>query len=276
MSWRVAVTHVTGYRYDTDVRASYNEARVTPLTVDGQVVRESRVSTDPPTRQQAYVDYWGTRVTAFDLHQAHDHLQVTATSVVETADARQPRQDVTWQEVAAADLGEHLALTPRTTPDAQMAGRARELAAGRSPYDVVVALCEEVRARVAYVPGATGVRTEAAEAWRQGAGVCQDLAHVLLALLRTAGVPARYVSGYLAPRPDAAIGEPVAGESHAWVEVWLGDWWGTDPTNGVPAGERHVLVARGRDYDDVTPLKGIYSGGGSHRLGVTVEVTRLA
>jgi transglutaminase-like putative cysteine protease len=91
------------------------------------------------------------------------------------------------------------------------------------------------------------------------------------------GVPARYVSGYLHPGgAQAGLGEPVQGESHAWVEAWLGEWWAYDPTNDIPVGERHVLVARGRDYADVPPLKGVYSGGGSQSLGVVVEVTRLS
>jgi transglutaminase-like putative cysteine protease len=89
-------------------------------------------------------------------------------------------------------------------------------------------------------------------------------------------VPARYVSGYLYPRRDAAVGDTVAGQSHAWVEWWSGDWAGFDPTNGLTPGHRHVIVARGRDYTDVTPLKGVYHGAPSTGLGVTVEITRLA
>jgi transglutaminase-like putative cysteine protease len=95
-------------------------------------------------------------------------------------------------------------------------------------------------------------------------------------LLRGVGIPARYVSGYLHPRADAQIGETVEGQSHAWVEWWCGGWEGYDPTNGAATGPRHVVVARGRDYADVPPLKGIYHGAPSSYLGVTVEVTRLA
>jgi transglutaminase-like putative cysteine protease len=129
--------------------------------------------------------------------------------------------------------------------------------------------------RVAYRSGSTGVATSALQAWQQGSGVCQDIAHVTCALLRSVGLPAAYVSGYLHPRVDAEVGTASTGESHAWVEVWLGGWWAYDPTNRIPAGERHVVVGRGRDYGDVPPLKGLYSGGGSQRLGVSVEVTRL-
>ena len=116
-----------------------------------------------------------------------------------------------------------------------------------------------VASHLRYTPGVTEVSTSALEAFQAGQGVCQDYAHLTLALLRTIGVPARYVSGYLHPRKDAPKGEVVSGESHAWVEAWVGDWWGFDPTNGVPAGERHVIVGRGRDYADVPPIRGIYS-----------------
>ena len=95
-------------------------------------------------------------------------------------------------------------------------------------------------------------------------------------MLRSVGIPARYVSGYLYPRVDAAIGDTVAGQSHAWVEWWTGEWTGFDPTNGSSVDKGHVLVARGRDYGDVTPLKGVYHGAPSTELGVTVEITRLA
>lgn len=96
-----------------------------------------------------------------------------------------------------------------------------------------------------------------------------------IVLLRSAGVPARYVSGYLHPQRDAAIGEPATGESHAWVEWWAGAWHAYDPTNGTVPGPEHIFVARGRDYDDVTPPRGIYNGGGGQSLGVSVEITRL-
>jgi len=102
--------------------------------------------------------------------------------------------------------------------------------------------------------------------------------HVGLAILRAAGIPGRYASGYLYPtkEEDGEIGVTHAGESHAWLEGWAGDWYPIDPTSGSPVAERHVLVARGRDYADVAPLKGIYQGGPSHTLKVTVEITRVA
>jgi transglutaminase-like putative cysteine protease len=124
--------------------------------------------------------------------------------------------------------------------------------------------------------GVTGVHTTAAEAWSGRRGVCQDIAHLALGALRSVGIPARYVSGYLHPKPDAAIGETVAGESHAWVEWFCGSWRGFDPTNLIDIGDRHVTVGHGRDYNDVAPLRGIYAGPSSSSLFVTVEITREA
>jgi transglutaminase-like putative cysteine protease len=148
--------------------------------------------------------------------------------------------------------------------------------AGRAPDNTAAAISALVRERITYLPGATGVRTNAQEAWDKGQGVCQDMAQVTIALLRAAGLPARYVSGYLHPRADAAPGRAAIGQSHAWVEYWAGSWTPLDPTSGADVGERHVVVARGRDYTDVPPLKGIYHGPPYSDMDVTVEVTRLA
>ncbi|MGH9019815.1 MAG: transglutaminase-like domain-containing protein, partial [Acidimicrobiales bacterium] len=132
-----------------------------------------------------------------------------------------------------------------------------------------------VRGHVAYERGVTVVSSTAQEVWIQGRGVCQDLTHVTIAALRHVGVPARYVSGYFLSRPDVEVGEVVTGESHAWVEYFASDWRAVDPTNGGPIGVHHVVVAKGREYGDVAPLKGVYHGGPSSALGVTVEMSRL-
>jgi transglutaminase-like putative cysteine protease len=269
------VKHATGYRYDTEVVSSYNEARLVPQTGLTQLTLSSEVTTTPEVVQQRYWDYWGTQVTVFDVHVPHTELQVTCTSVVDTAVAEDPG-DATWEQLEAASDAHVELLRPsvKTTPNDEMKAVAAQ--AKGSPKEVVLALSAIVREKVAYVPGSTGVQTSAIDAWTLGKGVCQDIAHVTLSLLREAGVPARYVSGYLHPAKEPEVGKTVAGESHAWVEAWLDGWWGFDPTNGIPAGERHVVVARARDYTDLPPLKGVYAGGGMQSLGVTVEVTRLA
>jgi len=133
-----------------------------------------------------------------------------------------------------------------------------------------------LRDQLEYVPGATSVHTSAVEAWEVKRGVCQDMAHICIGALRAIGIPARYVSGYLLPNAKAEIGERVKGDSHAWLEFWAGDWIGYDPTNRKFVGTDHIVVARGREYSDVPPLKGVYAGAAESQLSVTVEMTRLA
>jgi transglutaminase-like putative cysteine protease len=280
VGWRIRVVHETGYRYGAPVHESYNEARLTPRTDARQRVVHSRVETTPPTCPYRYADYWGTEVTAFDLHRPHTELAVTATSVVDTGDAVAPVRTAGWDKLAAEGLrdrcAEMLEHTARVSPDRRLARTARALRRGAEPADAVLAACRWVHERLAYRAGATGAHTTAAQAWEAGAGVCQDFAHLTLLLVREMGVPARYVSGYLLPRADAAVDETVRGQSHAWIEAWTGGWWGYDPTNDIPVGHRHVRVAVGRDYADVPPLKGVYAGGAVAALDVTVAMTRLA
>jgi transglutaminase-like putative cysteine protease len=283
MTWRMRVQHRTGYTYDGEVVSSFNEARLTPITDSSQTTLESRVDISPLASAFRYRDYWGTQVTAFDIHTPHRELVVTATSVVETAlRERDPasRAALTWTDLSN-DLvrdryAEWLSFTGRTDPNGELFDLARSVAGSALPSEAAVACIEAVRSEMEYKFGATAVHTSGLDSWRERKGVCQDFAHITLAMLRSLNVPARYVSGYLHPNAAAEIGEPVAGESHAWVEWWDGEWVGYDPTNGKPVGEQHVAVARGRDYDDVTPLKGIYSGPKSAGLGVVVEISRLA
>lgn len=280
MTWQLRVVHTTGYRYDAPAAQSFNEARLTPVSDRRQTVLFSRIDTTPASRPLRYTDYWGTTVTAFDLHAPHKELKVVAHSVVDTADEVPPVRTASWRSLRAADVvdqhGEHLNPTRYTPRDPELAGVARELRRGREPADAVLAAADWVHEQLTYRPGSTGVHSSAVEAWRAREGVCQDYAHITLVLLRAMGIPARYVSGYLHPEPEAALGEVVRGESHAWVEAWTGGWWAHDPTNAIPVGQRHVRVAVGRDYADVAPLKGIYSGSGSSALEVSVEVCRLA
>jgi transglutaminase-like putative cysteine protease len=120
------------------------------------------------------------------------------------------------------------------------------------------------------------VHSSGLDALREGKGVCQDFAHLTLILLRSMGIPSRYVSGYLHPKREATVGETIDGQSHAWVQAWAGGWWSYDPTNDTNINEQYISVGVGRNYADVSPLKGIYSGEGSTDLDVVVEITRLA
>lgn len=283
--WRMRVVHATGYAYKAPVTASYNEARLTPRSDSRQNVIINRVETVPATRSYRYVDYWGTAVTAFDLHAPHTELEVTSSSVVETDKPEPPAADVGWTELGSAAVADrfHEVLIPTAyTPASKRLDRvAGHLVKGRDPHAAVIAAVQWVRNELRYVPGSTEVHSSGLDALREGRGVCQDFAHLSLILLRSMGIPARYVSGYLHPKADATIGDAVEGESHAWVQAWTGSWWDIDPTNADPAkdagiNEQYISVGTGRSYADVTPLKGIYLGRGASDLDVVVEMTRLA
>lgn len=281
MGWRLRVTHTTEVGYTGPARASFNEVRMTPLTLPAQVTLESRVSAGAGVPVWSYRDYWGTFVSVFDIGDPHESLTIRAEATVETGLAVGPEPPpLSWPELRAQAEGsrllEFLLPTPLTTVTPAVAATAAEAAPGMDPAQAAEEIASRVRAQVRYMPGATGVRTDAQEAWDQGQGVCQDIAHVTVALLRAAGLPARYVSGYLHADPAAEPGQTAVGESHAWVEYWAGSWRSLDPTSGAPVRERHVVVARGRDYADVSPLKGIYHGAPASASTVTVEVTRLA
>jgi transglutaminase-like putative cysteine protease len=278
--WRMRVVHATGYAYRTPVTASYNEARLTPRSDSRQNVIINRVETAPATRSYRYVDYWGTAVTAFDLHAPHTELEVTSSSVVETDRPEAPAATIRWADLDSAAVLDRFdeVLTPtRYTPASKRIDRtARSLAKGCEPHDAVLAAAKWVHSELQYVRGTTGVHSSGLDALTEGKGVCQDFAHLTLILLRSMGIPARYVSGYLHPNPDAVIGDTVEGESHAWIQAWTGSWWNYDPTNDTEITEQYISVGFGRSYADVAPLKGIYLGQGSSDLDVVVEMTRLA
>ena len=281
MSWRLRIEHHTGFHYRAEVVSSYNEARIMPLSTPTQLVIDAAVTIAPVASVFRYWDYWGTIVHAFDIHVEHTELLVTGKSHVETSPPPDELPAVSWEALGSAETrntkAEYLAPTDYVPlGDPELAAAAGDLARGRTPAEACVAAGDWLRDRLRYERGTTSVSTTAIDVLRQGSGVCQDFAHLDLALLRTMGIPARYVSGYLHPQADAELGLSIEGQSHAWIEAWLGEWMPFDPTNGRPVGERHVIVGRARDYADVSPLKGIYHGGPAEALAVSVSLTRLA
>lgn len=279
---RIRIRHETGFHYDGEATASYNEARMLPASSEGQLVLHSHLDIRPAPAHHGYIDYWGTRVSSFEILRPHTELSLTATSLVEVRPVAHTEHRLTWEALAdeverRVEYVEQLDQTPRTDPPAELVALAREtLAAAETPCDAALEIARMIGERIEYVPGSTTVTSTAAEAWAKGKGVCQDIAHLAVGALRSVGIPARYVSGYLHPSPDAEIGVTVVGESHAWVEWFCGDWRGFDPTNLIEIGERHVRVGHGRDYGDVAPLRGVYAGPSSSRLFVQVEITREA
>ena len=209
MGWLLEIVHETRVHYQGSARASYNEARMTPLTLPTQAALQTRVTVGNGIPVWAYQDYWGTRVSSFDIQAPHEELLVRSHSMVETMAAPPPPDPLSWAELRdQADAGlaaEFLAATPRTTVDPALSAAARDLVAGADPVQTASVIASWVRDRVAYVPGATEVQTGAQEAWDKGEGVCQDIAHLTVALLREAGLP-----GPLRVRLPA----PAAGSRH--------------------------------------------------------------
>ncbi|MCW2525762.1 MAG: transglutaminase family protein [Pseudonocardiales bacterium] len=275
---RLRVQHSTRYTYEPQVALSYNEARLTPRTEPRQQILETYTAISPMTWRHDFIDYWGTSVTSFEAHTPHGELSVISTTVADVAEAGDTPQ-VGWDrlrtERTVDAFAETLVATKRSEAPAELAALARDAIGELAPHDAARVVCGIVNDAMEYSRGSTGVTTVAAEAWEARRGVCQDLTHLAIGALRSVGIPARYVSGYAAPRGSADIGEAIVGESHAWVEWWTGGWYGWDPTSDGPAGSRHLAVGRGRDYGDVAPLKGIVAGSGRSSLDVSVIVTIL-
>ncbi len=281
MPWVLRIEHHTGFRYRGSAGDSYNEARMTPLSGDGQSIVDASVTVEPPAATYSYIDYWGTVVHAFDLHDPHAELQVRAVSIVVTgAEQRLGAEgSLPWHELRSPEIQSEFAELLAPTIYAPIEGEIAEVGSeiGRTvePGDALEAVDDWLTGRLVYERGVTAVSSSALEALQAGRGVCQDYAHAGVAVLRSMGVPARYVSGYFLPEGGIEIGVPVVAETHAWIEAFTGHWAASDPTNAVPVGERHVVVAKGRDYGDVPPLKGVYSGDPAEDLRVTVALTRI-
>ena len=286
---RLDIRYVTRFDYGGPVVESQNELRACPASDAHQQVVHYRVTTTPTARVASHVDYWGTRVDTFGIAAPHQQLEVVAAATVETAARPEPGRDVPL--AALADPGwrdehlEHLQRSPHVAWGSAVDERAHAVAAGLGADADVRGLIEAVDAAVGaleYRPGRTTVGVEVEEVLAVGAGVCQDFAHLAIAMLRVLGVPARYVSGYFFTADDrtgaVAESDEVEVETHAWVEAAVPGfgWWAIDPTNRSAVGERHVTIGRGRDYDDVAPFRGVFNGAPEHELTVNVRMRRLA
>ncbi|MFI7481877.1 transglutaminase domain-containing protein [Kocuria sp. M1R5S2] len=282
---RLKIDHITRYDYNDSVSKSYNEARMTPISDDEQIVLDAELTLSPGIATVSnYRDYWGSRVAAFDIQGRHRHLEVRSSATVEVhrRAGDEAADGLSWERLGDPrvqdPVSDFVQQTPLTRIGPQLEKVADEIrAASADPSEAAAAIFRAIAEHMQYVPGVTGVHTDAEAAWREAKGVCQDLGHVAIGMLRHVGIPARYVSGYLHPDLDAPVGTTVAGESHAWVEWWNDRWYAYDPTNHTRLTDFHVTVARGRDYTDVTPLKGMVTGGGgTSGLLVQVDITQTA
>jgi transglutaminase-like putative cysteine protease len=288
------VTHETVYEYEKEVSASYGQLHLLPRELPGQRVRRSEITVVPrPELLRERLDFFGNRAGYFALHEPHERLSVTASSVVEVDDRPEAlslfgerswelARDLIRDGAAGAELGveQYLLDSPRVA----VGGVYRDYAAESFPsggglLEAIVSLSARIHADFEYKPGSTSVATPLAEAFRKRRGVCQDFAHLGIACLRSVGLPARYVSGYL--ETDPPPGKPkLAGVdgSHAWLSVFVPDagWVDIDPTNDQFVTGRYVTTAFGRDYGDVPPMNGvIYTEGKTEKLEVTVDVVAL-
>ena len=277
---RYQIVHRTQLTYSGPVQSSHNELRMTPVSEAGQTTLESRLRIKPLTWSHVYTDHWGTRVTAIEAMDGHVLLDVESISTVERDEVPSTCHDLSWDALdgpVIRDLNfEWLMPTPRTHLAPEVLDVVAAAVGTEGPRGAVDRVVGLVRERVTYERGVTGVHSSAQDAWEAASGVCQDYAHLVLGALRHLGVPCRYVSGYLAPHSGSAVGEVSTGESHAWVEWWDGAWVSVDPTNPDAGVLDHVVVARGRDYDDVPPIKGVFQGAAAQSQSVSVTFTRLA
>lgn len=277
---RIRVVHRTGYTYAQGAHDSMNHVRMTPASTHEQLVLSTQVEISPTAWTNSYVDYWGTRVLAFEVHERHEHLRITASSEVDVHRSMEAHEPVLgWDDLAdpalCDRLCEYLEATELTVVDDEMRAAAAGLReAAESPSAFVSDVVELVRGRVSLKRGA-GARTPAPEVWTNGTGSFQDMAHVVIGLLRSQLVPARYVSGYVLPEMDPPLGVPQLGSLHAWVQYWDGQWAGIDLMGGYAPGEGHIEVGYGRDHRDVPALTGIFTGGKTSEIFVEVELTRV-
>jgi transglutaminase-like putative cysteine protease len=291
---RLDIRYRTSFAYDALVRESQNELRACPLTDEHQQLVSYRVTTYPAAKVSSFVDYWGTRVDAFGLRSPHVAMEVVAEATVETlprplfsaASNRSALDDPAFRDEHA----EYLAPSPHAEwgDGVQRVASTQAELVGPDTVSTVLAMHRFVGTSLRYTPGATEIGVSVEDVLAHGHGVCQDFAHLAVALCRSEGIPARYVSGYLFTRDETTNLDPsvdgegeaadvVTVQTHAWFEAAIPrvGWLALDPTNQQPVGERHVKIGHGRDYDDVQPLRGVFSGNTRATVEPHVEIRRL-
>lgn len=290
---RYEVVHRTTYTYQTDVAVSHHVARLTPRTLPRQrCLRHTlELSPEPASREQR-LDYFGNEACYFALEHPYRELVVTARSLVEVSPpelefvfASQPWETVRdalhhstpGQEIWSAR--EFACASPLIAREPEYAAYARaSFTDGRPLYEALLDLTDRLHREFAFDPASTTVGTPVAQAFAQRRGVCQDFAHVQIACLRSLGLAARYVSGYLETLPPPGQPKLVGADaSHAWLSAYCPPfgWLDLDPTNNCRPGEQHITLGWGRDFADTSPLRGVFVGSGQHSLYVGVDVNRL-
>jgi transglutaminase-like putative cysteine protease len=289
---KYAVHHVTSYSYTQPVSFCHNQAHLIPRSHAWQRCLEFELTIHPrPTANHDWSDYFGNRVRFFSIEVPHSKLEVVARSTVNVDEPDFPaaKDSPAWEEVvrhlAYSDSDQahaasqfvldspYIARSDQSTAYAQ-----RSFLPNRPLIDAALDLTRRIAADFKYDTQATSVHTPTAEVFEQRRGVCQDFAHVQISCLRSLGLAARYVSGYLLTDPPPGKPRLVGADaSHAWISIYSpgSGWIDIDPTNNQLAGSRHVTLAWGRDYGDVCPVKGVLIGGGQHTVKVSVDVKHV-
>ncbi|MEI8039605.1 MAG: transglutaminase family protein [Verrucomicrobiota bacterium] len=288
------IVHRTTYSYTGSVTVSHHLARLAPRTLPGQRCPWHELEIKPvPVGRGIHTDAFGNTATYFEVEGKHEILEVTARSMVEVLAMRaaDPAATPPWEAVRAAchakkltpgsEAGAFRFASPMVPVGPEFAAYAGpEFPPGRPVLAGLIALTHKVFHDFTFDPRATEVSTPVAEVLRKRAGVCQDFAHLMLACLRSLGLPARYVSGYLETAPPPGTARLLGADaSHAWISLFCGEaagWVDADPTNNLLPGERHITVAWGRDFSDVSPLRGVTLGAGGQSLAVAVDVMPVA
>ncbi len=277
-----SIRHVTRFRYSSPVRESVMELRMQPRSEGPQSLRSFQITTNPRAQLYAYTDHLGNAVYHFNVLRAHDELKIEAQAVVEIGALPQwpERADMLeWGRYNALNLSDEQfdLLEPSTyaliTPALGAFISAHDLTKPKDdPLTALKYLSHTIRNAFEYSQGITEVHSPIDVALKEKRGVCQDFAHIMIAITRSWGIPARYVSGYLHHRGRADRSAEDA--THAWMEAYLPSlgWVGLDPTNDSLAGERHIRAAVGRDYADVPPTRGTYKGAAEDELAISVAV----
>jgi transglutaminase-like putative cysteine protease len=278
-----SIRHITRFRYSAPVRASVMELRMQPRSEGPQMLRSFQIATNPRAQLFAYTDHLGNAVYHFNILRQHPELRIETQSLVEMGTPRElstMADDLEWDRYNHLNLkADHFDLLG-ASKFAHMSQALSDFIEGRAlgkpKSDVLSALKhlnETIYNSFEYQTGVTEVHSPIDDALNAGRGVCQDFAHVMIAIARSWGVPTRYVSGYLHHRTK---GQDRSGDdaTHAWIEAYLPSmgWIGFDPTNNILAGERHIRVAVGRDYADVPPTRGTYKGDADSELAISVSV----
>ncbi|MCX6462545.1 MAG: transglutaminase family protein [Pseudonocardiales bacterium] len=284
------IRHRTTYDYAGEVSAGYGRAHLLPRDRPGQRCREGRVTVDPaPAEQREHTDWFGNRSVYVAVTAPHRRLDVLAESTVEVTARPVPAGGARWEAVrdglrgaldpAGLDARGYALPSPRLPAHPGVSAYAApSLVPGRPVAEVALDLTARIHRDFRYVSGSSSVRSTVPELLDRGAGVCQDFAHLGVAALRSAGLAARYVSGYLETVPPPGREKLVGADaSHAWVSVWTGTGWlDVDPTNDRVPGESYVVLAHGRDYADVPPLRGvIFSAASGSTMTVAVDMVRV-